>query len=190
MDGGGGRCGLAGFGTMQIYLPDRQFHGCIDFHATAPGGCIEDMWADDVEGETWDGFGFFIKGKRNEIGHQSVAVPGTIKGLHEAAAEYGTMPWARLIQPAIDVADRGAKVRPSHVKWWESGMGPGTGRVEEEDKLAFTPTGRAVYFDEQSGNLRAVGDVWAAGLFSPDFLDGVAVAAVVRAAEAAAVCAS
>ena len=29
-------CGLAGFGSMQIYLPLNKFHGCIDFHAVAP----------------------------------------------------------------------------------------------------------------------------------------------------------
>ena len=159
-------CGLAGFGTMQIYLPARHFHGCIDFHATAPAACTPTMWEQDVEGETWDGFGFFIKGKRNEIGHQAVAVPGTCKGLYEAATEYGTLPWARLVQPAIDVADRGARVTPSHVAWWRNGMGPDTGRVDEEAKLALTATGRRVYFD-RDGRLRQVGDM----LHNPDYAD-------------------
>ena len=53
-------CGLAGFGTMQIYLPQKKFHGCIDFHACAPAACTPDMWEEDIEGETWDGFGAFL----------------------------------------------------------------------------------------------------------------------------------
>ena len=28
-------CGIAGFGTLQLYLPGRDHHGYIDFHTTA-----------------------------------------------------------------------------------------------------------------------------------------------------------
>jgi len=39
-------CGLAGFGTMHLYLPKQGFHGFIDFHTRAPAAVREDMWAD------------------------------------------------------------------------------------------------------------------------------------------------
>jgi gamma-glutamyltranspeptidase / glutathione hydrolase len=29
--------GIAGFGSLQVYLPGQGFHGCIDFHGKAPG---------------------------------------------------------------------------------------------------------------------------------------------------------
>ena len=29
-------CGIAGFGSMQLFLPEKNFHGFIDFHTTAP----------------------------------------------------------------------------------------------------------------------------------------------------------
>ena len=29
-------CGIAGFGSMQVYMPKRGVHCCIDFHAKAP----------------------------------------------------------------------------------------------------------------------------------------------------------
>lgn len=152
-------CGIGGFGTMQIYLPERKVHVCVDFHAVAPSACTADMWEAALEAETWDGFGFIIDGKWNEIGHQSVAVPGTMLGLYEAATEFGTLPWARLVQPAIDVADKGAKVTPAHVAWWKSGMGEQPAvRVPEADKLAFTATGRSVYFSGGE-QLREVGDI-------------------------------
>jgi gamma-glutamyltranspeptidase/glutathione hydrolase len=36
-----------------------------------------------------------------------VGVPGTIAGLYEAHKRFGKLPWARLIQPAIDMAEKG-----------------------------------------------------------------------------------
>jgi gamma-glutamyltranspeptidase/glutathione hydrolase len=39
--------------------------------------------------------------------HLSVGVPGTVAGLHLAWKEHGTLPWKRLVQPAIDLAKDG-----------------------------------------------------------------------------------
>ncbi|MFP6699940.1 MAG: gamma-glutamyltransferase, partial [Alphaproteobacteria bacterium] len=39
-------CGIAGFGSMHLYLPKKGFHGCMDFHTRAPASVREDMWED------------------------------------------------------------------------------------------------------------------------------------------------
>ncbi len=65
-------CGIAGFGTAAVYVPGTNVHEYFDFHATAPGGARPDMWADLLEGEARDGFGFFIKDRLNDIGYQSM----------------------------------------------------------------------------------------------------------------------
>ena len=70
-------CGIAGFGTAAVYMPGSGAHEYIDFHATAPAAARPDMWADLLEGEARDGFGFFIKDRLNDIGYQSIATPGT-----------------------------------------------------------------------------------------------------------------
>jgi gamma-glutamyltranspeptidase/glutathione hydrolase len=57
--------GLAGFGSGQIYLPGKAVHEFIDFHGKTPAAARPDMWADLIEGETRDGFGFVLKGRVN-----------------------------------------------------------------------------------------------------------------------------
>ena len=54
--------GIAGFGSLQAYLPEHKVHSCIDFHGNAPAAVETEMWEDLIEGETRDGFGFILKG--------------------------------------------------------------------------------------------------------------------------------
>jgi gamma-glutamyltranspeptidase/glutathione hydrolase len=44
------------------------------------------------------------------IGHKAVGVPGTVAGLAELHRRYGSLPWADLLEPAIDLADNGFTV--------------------------------------------------------------------------------
>ena len=136
--------GIAGFGTLHLYLPGKGFHGFIDFHTKAPGAAREDMWADGMVGETRDGFGFFLRGRVNEVGYQSIMVPGNLKGYFEAVTEYGIFNWQDVIQPAIEHADAGFIVRPHVYEFWTKSHD--FGRVATSDKLAFTPAGRRIYF--------------------------------------------
>ena len=41
-------CGIAGFGSMQVYLPEQGVHQCLDFHARAPSSVRPDMWEDKL----------------------------------------------------------------------------------------------------------------------------------------------
>ena len=58
-----------------MYLPGQGVHEYVDFHAPAPLAARDDMWADLVESELRDGFGFALRGRVNDLGAQSVAVP-------------------------------------------------------------------------------------------------------------------
>jgi gamma-glutamyltranspeptidase/glutathione hydrolase len=136
--------GIAGFGTMHLFLPGEGVHGCIDFHTKAPGAAREDMWADRIEGEARDGFGFFLTGRVNEIGYQSIMVPGSLKGYHEAVDAHGTMDWEDVIAPAVAHAEAGFIVRPHVYDFWTKSQD--MGRVTTREKLAFTPAGRRIYF--------------------------------------------
>lgn len=138
-------CGIAGFGNMQILLPAQGVHTTIDFHGTTPAAATPDMWAGLIEGETRDGFGFILKGRVNDLGYQSIAVPGSLLAYWEAQTRYGTLPWAEIVQPAIDAAERGFLVRPHVAYWWN--QTEQHGRVANPDRLAFSPTGRAAYLD-------------------------------------------
>lgn len=148
-------CGVAGFGAMQIYMPRRGHHGFIDFHATAPATARPDMWQDLIEAEARDGFGFFLEGRVNEVGYQSIMTPGSLKAFHEAVAEYGTLDWADIVAPAVQEADRGFAVRPRVHEFWTKHHD--FGRVPTVDKLGYTAAGRRIYF-QPDGTLKRAGD--------------------------------
>ena len=101
--------GIAGFGTVQIYMPSKGVHECIDFHGTCPGRSTPEMWEHLLEGETRDGFGFLLKGKINDAGYASVAVPGSLRAYEELAG-YGRFAWKDLLAPAIRLAREGVAV--------------------------------------------------------------------------------
>jgi len=147
-------CGIAGFGSLQLYLPRSGVHSFIDFHGRAPAAVRDDMWEHLIESETPDGFGFVLRGRVNDLGHQSVTVPGSLKAYFEAQTAHGVMDWPDVVQPAIDWARRGTIVRPQMVEFWT--RGDETGRVALADRLRFTKTGRDVYFNED-GSLKGVG---------------------------------
>ncbi|MEL0062447.1 MAG: gamma-glutamyltransferase [Candidatus Puniceispirillum sp.] len=44
-------CGIAGFGAMQIMMPETGVNGFIDFHGRAPLATTADMWTHLIERE-------------------------------------------------------------------------------------------------------------------------------------------
>ncbi|MCP5152653.1 MAG: gamma-glutamyltransferase [Ectothiorhodospiraceae bacterium] len=148
-------CGIAGFGSCQIYMPERGIHTCIDFHGRTPSRATPEMWQDLVEGETRDGFGFVLRGNVNDLGYQSVTVPGSLKAYHEAVSELGTLDWGEICRPAVEEARAGFVVRPHVHYWWTSGSN--FGRVPVTDRLRFSRTGRDIYFNAD-GSVKQVGE--------------------------------
>lgn len=71
-----------------------------DFREVAPSGSSATMWFEDDE------YSF----ERHHLSHLSVGVPGTVAGLHLAWQEHGTLPWRRLVEPAIALARDGFTV--------------------------------------------------------------------------------
>ena len=43
-------CGVAGFGSMQLYLPERGVHEVVDFHGRVPAAATPEMWQDRIRG--------------------------------------------------------------------------------------------------------------------------------------------
>jgi gamma-glutamyltranspeptidase/glutathione hydrolase len=148
-------CGIAGFGSCQIYMPGKGIHTTIDFHGKTPLAATPDMWLDLLEGETRDGFGFVLKGKVNDLGYNAVTTPGSLMAYHEAAGEFGTMDWADICAPAIAQAKAGFRVRPHVHFWWTHGAD--FGRAEVVDRLRFSKTGAQIYF-RPDGSIKKIGD--------------------------------
>ena len=90
-----GNLGGGGFMTIQLADGRKIF---LDFREKAPLAATADMYLDKD--------GNVIPGASTH-GYLAVGVPGTVAGLEKARAEYGTLPRARLLAPAIHYAQRG-----------------------------------------------------------------------------------
>ncbi len=147
-------CGIAGFGSMAVYRSETGKTEYLDFHARAPLSAHADMWADLVEGETRDGFGFVLKGQINDIGYQSICAPPALRAYAEGHAKYGKLPWETVLAPAIEWAEEGYFVRPAMQTFFAEGSG--MGRAATAERLAFSAAGRALYCRED-GQPKATG---------------------------------
>ena len=114
------------------------------------------MWLDLLEGEARDGFGFLLKGNVNDLGYQSITVPGSLKAYFEAQTSHGVMDWSDIVAPAIAWAKKGFSVRPQVYDFWS--LIDASGRVRVRDRLAFSASGLKLYFDTD-GNLKAPGQL-------------------------------
>jgi len=149
-------CGIAGFGSLHIHAPALGVHQVLDFHSRAPLAAREDMWADLVEAETEDGFGFVLEGRVNEIGYPSITTPMTLKALSTALERWGTRPLAELIQPAIGYAEDGFMIRPHVAYYWS--LKSDSGRVSTLQRLQSSSETRRIYL-KADGSLRQPGEV-------------------------------
>lgn len=71
----------------------------LDFRETAPAASTKDMYIRDGKGDT----------KLSQNGHIAAGVPGLVAGLF-AAHKYAKLPMSVLLQPSIDVAQKGFKI--------------------------------------------------------------------------------
>ncbi len=148
-------CGIAGFGSCQIYMPSKGIHTCIDFHGKTPRSATPDMWEHLAEAESRDGFGFVLKGNVNDLGYGSITTPSSLKAYAEAIEEFGTWDWADVLAPAIAQADDGFLVRPHVHYWWTHGADHG--RVQVDERLRFSKTGAEIYF-RADGGVKKIGE--------------------------------
>jgi gamma-glutamyltranspeptidase/glutathione hydrolase len=93
--------GIGGRAQILIYTPDHDVHG-IDATTQAPAY----YEFDDTLGV--------------EYGYQSIAVPGVVKGLTDGLSGYGSLPLAKVMNPAIGYAKNGFTLLPGEAFRQES----------------------------------------------------------------------
>ena len=72
-------CGIAGFGSSASLLAPARGTLITRFSRSAPLAAKPDMWADLIEHEAEDGFGFILKGRVNEMGYGSITSPMSLE---------------------------------------------------------------------------------------------------------------
>jgi len=92
---------LGGGGFLLLREPDGEA-ASWDFREVAPASATRDMYVDR---------GGRLIPYRSTRGHLASGVPGSVAGLAAAHAAGGRLPWARLVEPAIELA-RGHRLTP------------------------------------------------------------------------------
>ena len=95
--------GLGGGGFMIIRMAKTGKAVVVDFRETAPKYSKADMYKYDAEGKA-------VINQENTVGGKASGVPGEVAGLLTALESYGTMNRKQIIQPAIDLAEKGIPV--------------------------------------------------------------------------------
>lgn len=90
---------IGGGGFMTAYLDGEAVF--LDFRERAPAKAHRDMFLDE---------GGNFQQRMSIVGGKASGVPGTVRGMQTAYQRYGSLPWERLLAPAIEYAREGFPV--------------------------------------------------------------------------------
>ena len=93
--------GNIGGGGFMVYRQKDGAIGALDYREKAPLAATKNMYLDDNGN---------VQSDKSQIGAHAVGVPGTIAGLFEVHEKFGTLPFEKLIAPAIRLAEKGVVV--------------------------------------------------------------------------------
>jgi len=105
-------CGIGGYAILTLHLKQPTAASgfspiALDAPALAGSKVAPDMWRHELIRPNPDGWGYFLKGKVNDLGYQSICTPGTVKALAAMLERWGTISWERAIAPAAYIAEQG-----------------------------------------------------------------------------------
>ncbi|MDC0106655.1 gamma-glutamyltransferase, partial [bacterium] len=93
--------GNIGGGGFMVFRKNDGTTGALDYREKAPLAATKDMYLDKNGNADSD---------KSQTGALAVGVPGTIAGLFEIHKKFGTLPFEKLIDPAIQLAKNGVVV--------------------------------------------------------------------------------
>nr|WP_156180814.1 gamma-glutamyltransferase [Rufibacter radiotolerans] len=90
--------GNIGGGGFLVYRKQDGEVGALDYREKAPRAATRDMYL-DAQGN--------VVADASTLGHLAVGVPGAVAGMVAIHQKLGSLPWAQVVQPAIDLAQKG-----------------------------------------------------------------------------------
>jgi gamma-glutamyltranspeptidase/glutathione hydrolase len=130
--------GIGGGGFLLLRRVQTGTVQALDFRERAPKRAARDMYL-DKQGK--------VRPRASLDGHLAAGIPGTVAGLYTVHREYGQLPWAAVVAPAIGLAENGFPVSSRFTQAVE-------GRLDAIDK---NPAAREVF--TRGGSLYKPGDV-------------------------------
>ncbi len=127
--------GLGG-GAFLVHFDGKDM-ATLDGRETAPAAAIPErfLWGDGKPVEFYAAV----------VGGRSVGVPGTPRLLEAAHKKWGKLPWAKLFEPAIQIAENGFNISPRLA-----------GLLAKDKFLKNDPIAKALYYNED-GSAKAAG---------------------------------
>jgi gamma-glutamyltranspeptidase / glutathione hydrolase len=155
--------GLAGCGTLMLTRPGQTPKALV-FLGRAPAAAAPDRFADGLP----------------DTGYDGPCTPGNLAGWARVLAEHGTMPLARVLEPAIEYAEQGIPFTPfDEMMFRESG-----GRLTQEGVATYLHGGEVprpgalLVQSDLAGTLRRIGAEGAGYLYEGPL--GQAIARLMR----------
>lgn len=124
-------------GGAMIVLWDGKQVRTYDGRETAPAGATEKLFL-KADGKP-------MAFTQAQIGGRSVGTPGVLRALELAHRQHGRLPWAKLFEPAIKLAEQGFAISPR------------LHSLLTADPLIRQSPDMAAYFLNEDGSVKAVG---------------------------------
>jgi gamma-glutamyltranspeptidase/glutathione hydrolase len=134
---------IAGGGFM-VYRDQSGKTSSIDFREKAPEKSHADMYLDR------DGN---VIQNSSTLGRMASGVPGSVDGMAEAHQKFGKLPWKALLQPAVELAEKGVIQTEREARGLNAikndllRLNPGTTYFQKDDKSEWVAGDRLVQKD-------------------------------------------
>lgn len=140
--------GNIGGGGFLVFMDSSGIATTIDFREKAPIKASPTMFLDDAGNLIKEQNMFGGESTGNHVGSKSIGVPGTVAGLYLAHQKYGSLPWADLVQPSIDLAKNGFPLT-----WSLSNRAT---FFDDNSAIPFLKN----YFRKDNGEITQYGELW------------------------------
>ena len=128
--------GLGGGGFLTYYDAKADKLTIYDGRETTPAAAGPNLFL----GADGQPLRFFDAG----VGGRPVGTPGAVRLLEAVHKDHGKLPWAKLFQPAIDLAEKGFEVT-ERLHWWLDSA---------KSSLSASPAIRALYYNPDGSALK------------------------------------
>ncbi|KAF2015877.1 gamma-glutamyltranspeptidase-like protein [Aaosphaeria arxii CBS 175.79] len=170
--------GIGGGGFMVVRGTNGSYE-FIDFRETAPAAAFEDMYKNNTDASIEGGL--------------ASGIPGEVRGLQYLHENYGKLPWATVLEPAVKVAREGWTVNEDLIKYINSAISSAGENStsnflvnDPEWALDFAPHGKLVKLNETITRKRYADTLETIAQDGPDaFYEGPIAEATIKALQAA-----
>lgn len=114
-------CGIGGTGLIHYYDRARREVFALNGEVSIGSRPVPSHWPDEFLGRAETIGRYILRNEANQVGHQSVLVPGFVRACADAHRRFGSgkISWSELLQPAIRLARDGFEVYPYIAAFWK-----------------------------------------------------------------------